>query len=93
VEGSQFANPSTGAGLDAAYYVRRDGALVEWVAPYAGSLSPDETYAFLDGNVASISVSPVSGDEFIVYNNGMLFELTGSSRISGFMFIDSNVNP
>jgi hypothetical protein len=94
VNGSRFFIPTTGLDLDAAYYVRRDGALVEWVAPSAGSLSPDGTYVFLDSNVASISAGDGFADEiFIVYNNGMLFDHTGYSRISGFTFIDSNVSP
>jgi hypothetical protein len=77
-----------------AFYVRRDGCLIEWLPPSSSSLSPDGTYVFVDDNVASISVTTVAlDDDYIVYNNGMLFEHTGLSPRSGFTFIDSNVSP
>jgi hypothetical protein len=85
--------PGTGTDIDSVYYVTQAGVLVEWVAPFSGSLSTDGTYVFLDSNVASISTSLGLDDVFIVYNNDMLFEHTGFSRQSGFTFIDSNVSP
>jgi hypothetical protein len=78
--------------IPAAFYVTRDGVVVEWRPPTTDN--PDGTYNFLDANVASISASQANQDDvFIVYNNDMLFEHTGFSRRSGFTFIDSNVSP
>jgi hypothetical protein len=86
--------PGTMTTIDAAFYITRDGALVEWLAPNISSPTPDGTYVFVDGNVASISTTTAGVDDvFIVYNNGMLFEHTGLSRRSGFTFVDTNVSP
>jgi hypothetical protein len=91
---SESTIPGTMTLTDAAFYVTRDGVLVEWVAPNAASPSPDGTYSFVDANVASISTLPQQPDDvFIVYTNDMLFQHTGLSRRSGFTFIDSNVSP
>jgi hypothetical protein len=80
--------------INAAFYVTRDGVLVEWQAFNQFSPNNDGSYVFVDGNIASISTSPGSDDDvFIVYRNGMLFEHTGLSRQAGFTMIDSNVSP
>jgi hypothetical protein len=83
--GSSNASP-------AAFYVTRDGVLVEWQPPTVSN--PDGTYNFVDANVASVVAFDANSDDvFIIYNNDMLFEHTGLSRKSGFSFIDSNVSP
>jgi hypothetical protein len=77
-------------GEASAYYITRAGVLVEWQPLDVTHLEGSRN--FLDVNVQEVEAAQFAADRaFIVYDNGELFELQGTSRLSGPTFIDVNV--